>query len=148
MVRRARRFRVTTLVVTLAAVMAGVLTGCGDDDDDGSSASSTSASTPTATTVPAGPITVEQLVARSADTPVATQGFLHVVGDVARLCGAILESYPPQCGQPAVELVGLDLEAVDGLTSAEGVNWKESIVLTLERSADGRFTVVAVGADG
>jgi hypothetical protein len=138
MMRGARHLGATALTVTLVVLATAALAGCGDDDS--SSATTTSA--------PAPPITVEQLVARSADTPVAAQGFLHVLDDVARLCGAILESYPPQCGQPSVELVGLDLDAVDGLTSAEGVTWKESIVLTLQRAVDGRFTVVAIGADG
>lgn len=89
---------------------------------------------------------MEQLLDRSSDTPVAVQGLLHVEGDAARLCAAILESYPPQCGEPSVELVGLDLAAVEGTTTADEVTWKEGAVLNLERAADGRFTVVDVDA--
>ncbi len=91
-----------------------------------------------------GPITVDQLLARSSDTPISVQGLLLVDRGSARLCGAILESYPPQCGEPSVELVGLDLATIDDTTTAEGVTWREGAVLSLERTADGRFTVVGV----
>jgi hypothetical protein len=120
------------MVVTVGLLAA--LTGCGSDSDR------------PATSDAGGPITVEQLLARSSDTPVAVQGLLHVERGIARLCAAILESYPPQCGEPSVELVGLDLAAVEGTTIVNGVNWKEGAVLNLERAADGRFTVVDVDA--
>lgn len=130
---RRRTFRL--LVMALSFGAAAVLVACGDDD-----------TSEPVTTDAGGPITVQQLVERSADTPVAVQGLLHVSDGVTRLCGAILESYPPQCGEPSVELVGLDLATVEGLTSAEGVTWKEGAVLNLERADDGRFTVLDVQA--
>jgi len=89
-----------------------------------------------------GPITVEQLLPRSADTPIAVRGLLHVEGGVVRLCASIRESYPPQCGDPSVELVGLDVSTVEGTTTSEGVTWKEGVVVNLQRDADGRFAVV------
>lgn len=89
-----------------------------------------------------GPITLEQLVERSADTPVAVRGILHVEGRLVRLCASIRESYPPQCGDPSVELVGLDPSTVDGTTTSEGVTWKEGFVGNLQRDAPGRFAVV------
>jgi len=123
------------LLATLAAIgLLAALTGCGSGSDG------------PATSDAGGPITVGQLVARSADTPVAVQGLLHLDRGVARMCAAILESYPPQCGEPSVELVGLDLAAVEGTTTAGGVTWKEGAVLNLERTVDGRFTVVDASA--
>lgn len=110
------------------------LTGCGSDGDG-----------PT-TSDAGGPITVEQLLARSADTPIAVHGLLLIDQGSARLCAAILESYPPQCGEPSAELVGLDPATVEGTTSAEGVTWKEGAVLNLQRAGDGRFTVVDAAA--
>jgi hypothetical protein len=94
-----------------------------------------------------GPITVAQLLARSSDAPISVQGLLLVDQGSARLCGAILESYPPQCGAPSVELVGVDIVAIDGTTTVEGITWKEGAVLILERAADGRFTVVDAAAE-
>lgn len=95
-----------------------------------------------------GPITVQQLVDRSAGTPVDVQGLLHVSSGVTRLCAATLESYPVQCGKPSVELVGLDIEAVTGTTTAEGVTWKEGIILNVERTDDGSYTVLSVAPAG
>ena len=92
------------------------------------------------------PITVPQLVERSADSPVAVQGLLHVSSGVTRLCSATLESYPVQCGKPSVELVGLDLAAVPGTTTAEGVTWKEGVVVNVERAGDDRYTVLSVAS--
>ena len=134
---RTRRLIVPMLVMSLAAGGGAALAGCDDDD----------APSGTTTSDPDLPITVQQLIERSADTPIATQGLLYVVNDVARLCGAILESYPPQCGEPSVELVGLDLAAVDGVTADEGVAWKEGAVLTLQWSAESRYAVIDTGTD-
>lgn len=91
-----------------------------------------------------GPITVEHLLKRSTDTPVAVQGLLLVNQEVARMCSSIKESYPPQCGEPSVELAGLDLSTIEGTMTAHGVTWKEGAVLTLQRTGDGRFKVVDV----
>lgn len=120
-------FGMAAMIGLLAA-----LTGCVTDSDR-----------PT-TSGTGGPITVEQLLARSSDTPVAVQGLLHVERGITRLCASILESYPPQCGEPSLELDGLDLAAVKGTTSAGGVTWKEGAVVNVERSTDGRFMVVDV----
>ena len=125
------------------ALLAGVslvsMTACGSSGcspNPGTSASSGASAA----------ITVEQLVARSADTPIAVQGLLHIDHGTARLCAAILESFPPQCGEPSVELIGLDPTTVAGTTTAQGVTWKEGTVLTVQRAADGRFTVVLAPA--
>ena len=136
------------LMTTIALVgLATAMTACGSDSDE---AATTDTGAPTtvepATTDTGGPITVDQLIERSADTPIAVQGFLHADGNATRLCAAVLESYPPQCGEPAVELVGLDLASVTGTTTDQGITWKEGAVLNLERAADGRFTVVDVEA--
>lgn len=92
---------------------------------------------------PAEAITVEQLVARSSDTSVSVRGLLLVSDGTARLCAAVLESYPPQCGEPSVELVGLDLSGIDGLTTANAVIWKEGMVVTVQRRQDALFDVLA-----
>ena len=89
------------------------------------------------------PLTVQQLVDRSASTPVDVQGLLHVSSGVTRLCAATLESYPVQCGKPSIELVGLDVGAIAGTTTAEGVTWKEGVILNVERIENGRYTVLS-----
>ncbi len=116
------------LLLALVVVGAMVSTACGNDDS------------------PAEPprLTVEQLVARSADTPIAAQGFLIDQQGVTRLCAAVLESYPPQCGEPAVELVGLELATLAGRQTDQGITWKESLVVTVQRRQDARFDVLSV----
>lgn len=115
--------------LAVLAVGASVLAGCGGDDSP--------------VEVPA--LSVEQLVSRSADTPIAVRGFLIDQERVTRLCAAILESYPPQCGEPSVELVGLDLAELAGTQSDQGITWKESLVVTVQRRQDARFDVLSVG---
>lgn len=117
----------------LAALVlgAGALSACGDDH------------TPTDAPV----LTVEQLVARSADGSISVQGFLIEKDGVTRLCAAVMESYPPQCGEPAVELVRLDLDEVAGTQTDQGVTWKEWVVMTVQRRQDARFDVISLGSD-
>lgn len=81
---------------------------------------------------PSVPISVTELVARSTDTA-TVRGFLHVDEGQARLCDAILESYPPQCGEPSITLVDLNVDAIAGTTTAGGITWKERVVLTVQR---------------
>lgn len=130
-----RQRRVLFLTAAVLAVNP-LLAACGDDDTPAGS------DVTTPDTSVAGPITVEQLVERSADTPIAVEGFVLVTDGVARLCAVILESYPPQCGEPSVELVGLDVEALGGVTTDQGVSWKEGVVLTVQRRQDARFDVL------
>ena len=94
-------------------------------------------------TVPAGdPITVEQLVARSSDSPITVRGLLLSTGGETRLCAAILESFPPQCGEPSVVLVDIDPASIDGIEEAGDVIWKDGAVLQVQRQQDGTFRVL------
>lgn len=90
----------------------------------------------------AGPISVEQLLARSADTPVSVTGLLYDASTGTRLCGAVMESFPVQCGKPFVDLVGLDIATIAGTTTEQGITWKEGIVLSVERTDTGSFAVI------
>lgn len=120
-----------------AALGVLAMVSCGDDSDDVASS----------TTEMAGdPITVEQLVARSADTPIAVRGLLISTGSEARLCAAILESYPPQCGEPSVVLVDVDVPTVAGVERAGDVAWLDGAVVEVQRRQDGTFTVLGVGS--
>ena len=64
------------------------------------------------------------------DDLVSVSGALFVAPDgTVRLCDAIAESFPPQCGGASIEVSGLDLSTVADLQEANGVRWAESIVL-------------------
>lgn len=114
------------LLLALAVALL-VLAGCSDDDDAGGGD---------------GPLTVEQLVDRQPDDVVVVRGFLLSDDDGPRMCAVILESFPPQCGEPAVFLVDLDLNAVGDVETAEGVTWREGTQLTVQRIDDQTYRVV------
>ena len=57
-------------------------------------------------------------------------GFLHADGDAVRLCAAVLESHPPQCGRPALRVEGLELAEIDGVHREGTIAWKEGVTLT------------------
>jgi hypothetical protein len=104
------------------------LTGCGGDSDTGGAGAPPN-------------VTVEEALERG-DGRYAVTGALFVEDGAVRLCGAIAESYPPQCGRPWLTVEGLDL-AVVALQQAEGndVRWSESI--TVEGNLDGDRLVVS-----
>lgn len=63
------------------------------------------------------------------DDIVAVTGALFVDGDgTVRLCEAIAESFPPQCGGASLVVDGLDLATVQ-LQQANGVRWADSVTL-------------------
>jgi len=64
------------------------------------------------------------------DDLVSVSGALFVAPDgTVRLCDAIAESFPPQCGGASIVVTGLDLSTVADLQEANGVRWVESVVL-------------------
>lgn len=64
-------------------------------------------------------------------------GSLHAEGDVVRLCAAHMESHQPQCGQPSVEVEGLDLDGMDGISSDQGVSWSDGELQVNGKIRDG-----------
>lgn len=61
--------------------------------------------------------------------PVLVNGALFIDPDGAlRLCEAIAESFPPQCGGARLEVEGLD-PAGQLLEEANGVRWAEAVQL-------------------
>jgi hypothetical protein len=100
------------LLVMLAAVALGAgLAACGGDEapsGDGGNAP------PSAGEI----ISVEEALASAPEGPVTVRGFLLAAeGDPVKLCAALAESYPPQCGVASLVVEGLDLSTVEGLTT-------------------------------
>ena len=57
-------------------------------------------------------------------------GALFVDADgTVRLCDAIAESFPPQCGGDRIVVEGLDLAAVGDLQTEGDVSWAENVTL-------------------
>jgi hypothetical protein len=109
-----------------AALLASVaLVGCGGDEEE------------------AGGGHVEVLVEEAGDHEgaAAVTGSLLANGDDVRLCAALAESFPPQCGGGSITVVGLDLETLDGLTTEGDVTWSDLPVTVEGVLEDGTLTV-------
>jgi hypothetical protein len=114
--------RLTLLVVLLAA--------CGNDDGGGSDFTE-------GQLVQIADVTDEEV-----DVLVRVQGPVIRVDDTTRICAAILESFPPQCGEPSLIVDGWDIDADPRAQSAGDVTWVENVELTGTIS-DGTLTAAA-----
>jgi hypothetical protein len=113
---------------------AAVLAGCGSNGsvDDGSGGGGGSTD---------GPLSVEEALSSDPLESAVVEGILFAEGGTARLCGAIAESYPPQCPGAAVEVRGLDLSTVPDLQTAQGVSWRDGLIRLTGALEDGVLTV-------
>jgi hypothetical protein len=109
------------------ALLTVALAACGSGTDSGAPGNSA--------------ITVEQALAAKPSEVVLVRGALIVSGGTARLCSAILESYPPQCGGPSLVVRGLDLDTIGELTSANDITWSDREVRLRGTVTGGTLTV-------
>ena len=125
-------------ITLLAALLAAVaLTACGGDDD-----SAAGDDTSTASTVPVGPgISIEEALETDSDEPLLVNGNLLVVNGESRLCSALAESFPPQCGGASLLITGLDLSQIDGLIVEGDVMWTDRPIQLAGVVSDGRLTM-------
>jgi hypothetical protein len=127
-----RRLALIAVALVAAAALALAAGSCGGDEQ----------SLPTGQT-----LTVQEALESTAEGPLSVRGtIIAPEGAEIRLCSAILESYPPQCGEPSLVVEGLDLDTLEGLTSTEDpalaqVTWSEQEV-TLVGTVDGGVLTV------
>lgn len=135
-INRARggRPRVALASMLLAGLAAFALGGCGDSDspDDGGSTDPTSAVVTVADD--ADTLTVGELLDREdqgqSGENVVVVAILLDDGSGLRMCEALAESFPPQCGGRSIEVVNPDVIDVE-LTEEQGVRWSEAPVQLL-----------------
>ena len=133
-----KRAPATVLGFVLLLTGLVLLSGCGED-----TAESPSDSTGTDGAVGAYPISVAEALERDSAGRYSLMGFLISTAEGIRLCDALAESYPPQCGGPSVAVEGLEMDGVTGLSRApdSDVAWTD-FPIALEGSLDGEtFTV-------
>ena len=58
-----------------------------------------------------------------------------------KLCDALAESFPPQCGGASLVVFGLDLATVDGLVTEGDVSWTDRPIELRGVVSDGTLTV-------
>ena len=110
----------------MVAAVALPLAACGVDEDRTASRqrSPQAAGAP----VPGGGLSIQEAMDSALDGPLTVKGFVVQTGDRARLCSALAESFPPQCGGPSLEIEG----SVDAAFAQEGnVRWTETEVSLL-----------------
>ena len=115
-----------TLFATLVA--AAAVAGCGSDDSFDDMAGG------------AG-ISIDEALDAGADEPLLVNGNLLAQGGDVRLCAALAESFPPQCGGASLVVEGLVLEEVDGLVTEGEVSWTDRPIQLLGVVSDGTLTV-------
>ena len=106
---------VVTVVSTLAAA-------CGDDGGD-------LAPGPISGVGPG--ISIGEALTSNLQGPLLVNGHLYAQDGQVRLCELLAESFPPQCGGKTLVVEGLDLTAMDGLTSEGRVTWSDQLVQVL-----------------
>ena len=137
--------RTLALIAVLAA--AAALAGCGGDDApaDRPAAGST---VPQSSGLGAGPaISIDEALASGSDEPQLVNGNLLARDGEVRLCSALAESFPPQCGGASLHIVGLELEEVDGLITEGDVSWTDRPVELLgvvENDTQGKDDILTV----
>ena len=125
--------------VLLLALLALAACGGGFDDDQ------PAAQEP----VPAdGGLTVEEALASETREPVLVRGhYVARAHEPARLCSALAESFPPQCGGPSlrIETDELDENELEGLrrTPDGAVAWTEREVQLIGLVRDGALVIEA-----
>jgi hypothetical protein len=115
------------ICILLAFVLAAGLAACGGDDspadDDGAV------------------VSIDDALASDSDEPLVVSGNLLAQGDDVRLCSALAESFPPQCGGSSLVVEGLALEDVDGLVTEGDVSWTDRPIELRGVVSDGTLTV-------
>jgi hypothetical protein len=131
--------RTLALIATLTA--AAALAGCGGDDVAADDAAS-GPTVPQASGLGAGPgISIDDALASDSDEMLLVNGNLLAQDGEVRLCSALAESFPPQCGGASLVVEGLKLEEVDGLVGEGGVSWTDRPIQLLGVVGDGTLTV-------
>ena len=122
MADRRRAHRAAAASLTAVALLAG----CGGDESPASADEV---------------LTVEQALQAETDGRVRVRGTLIASSSDIRLCSAILESHPPQCGQPSLGVRGLDFVGDSTMVRAMGVRWTPREVVLVGEVEDGVLSV-------
>ena len=112
----------TTIGILAALLAAAALAGCGGDDSDAAAGGNTM---PGTTQSAGAGISIEEALESDSSEPLLVNGNLLVTDGQARLCSALAESFPPQCGGASLLVTGLDVAQVEGLIMEGDVMWTD-----------------------
>ena len=86
-------------------------------------------------------ISIPEALTTTLQGPLLVNGFLVAESGEVRLCEALAESLPPQCGGASLRVDGFDLASLPDSQSAGGVTWSDAPIQILGTVADGVLTV-------
>ncbi len=89
-------------------------------------------------------VSVDEALAFETGRPATVRGSLFDDGSGLVLCGALAESFPPQCPGPSLLIVNPEVVDVD-LTSEGGVSWTDRVVVAVGTITDGGIEISDVG---
>ncbi len=136
---RAERHLAFFGVLLLSFVL--IAAACGADDDVTGIDGPVSGDSPASSASGPG-ISIEEAIASPLDGPLLVNGTLVVLGGEARLCTALLESFPPQCGGPSLIIAGdFSIDDIDTLQTEGQVSWSNSQIQLLGTVEDGTLTL-------
>lgn len=116
-----------TICLFTALLAAAALAGCGGDDESSGSADRA--------------ISIEEALENDSGEPVRVTGNLLVLGGEARLCSALAESFPPQCGGASLAVTGLEPEGLEDLQVEGDVMWTDRPIELVGTVSDGTLAV-------
>lgn len=90
------------------------------------------------------PSTIQVAAAAGASGPVTVAGFIVATGDEVRLCEALAESFPPQCGGASIPVTSLDQVDPDEMLTEGNVTWTDYAVTVFGEMVDGTLIVTPV----
>ncbi len=90
-----------------------------------------------------GGLSVADAIAYKGSEVVAVQGFVVIQDGAARLCDALAESFPPQCGQAGIVIV--NPQNLPGIVLAEEgtTQWTDDVVSVLGHVEGGELTIAS-----
>jgi len=109
------------IALVLSVLLLGAA-GCGSTDDSSSADSPDGSSAPDSqgAPIPGGGLSIQEAIDSDLDGPLMVKGYLIERDGKLRLCDAILESSPVQCGEPSLVVKGPAPAASDEQASLLG----------------------------
>lgn len=90
-----------------------------------------------------GGLTISEALATDATGILAVQGFYVSDGIDVRLCEALLESFPPQCGGESIVVHNIDAVDLGPVSLEAGVEWTDGTVVVFGEIVDGVLEVAS-----
>lgn len=122
------RSPVKTFALTALAALALVASGCGSDSSGGGADAGSAAGSA------GNGMSVQEALLVGLDAPTLVTGYLIEDGGALKLCESVMESEPPQCGEPFLTVEGgpLDDEPRGELVDVRGLVSNGSIDISAE----------------